>query len=310
MDALSQILKTIRLQTGLLSRSHFTLPWAVTTRGAPSPIFHALVSGHCLATRGEDEPIALETADVVVLPHGDPHKMSSDVTTTAVNVGELLSAKDAGGVPMLSHGGTRGDGAVIICGTFNLEHEAANALIDLMPAVIVLKPRDEARKQWVKSTLDMLDLELAQSRPGAESMISRLTDMLVAQVIREYALTTEVSAKGLLAAAHDEHVGRALVLIHTEPGGSWSAERLASTVGMSRTRFFERFSSLVGESPAKYLARWRASAAADMLRKKDLGTAELASQLGYSSENAFVRVFRRYQGVSPAEFRRRIRMPH
>ncbi len=310
MDALSEILKTVRLQTGLLSRGSFTLPWGVLTRGAPRPVFHAVVRGNCLATRSGDAPVCLAAGDVVVLPHGDAHIMSSDEDVTPAHVSELTVQRSSFGVPVLSHGGTRGDGAVIICGTFHLEHEAANALVDLMPPLIALKPKDEARRKWVTSTLDMLDTELAQNSPGAESMIARLTDLLVAQVIRDYALTSDVPAKGLLAAAHDEHVGRALVLIHNQPGDPWSAERLATTVGMSRTRFFERFSALVGESPAKYLARWRASAAADLLRKKDLGTAELAGQLGYSSETAFVRVFRRYQGISPAEFRRRVRAPH
>ncbi len=308
MDTLSEILKTVRLETGLLSRSRLTSPWAVSTRGAPRPIFHALVQGTCFAEREGCERVRMSAGDVVVLPHGDAHIMTDGSSVTPTQVRELLGPTTEHGVPMLEHGGG-GAEAIIVCGTFHLEHEAANALVEMMPPLIHLAPRDDDQARWMRSTLEQLDAELSCPTPGSVTVVGRLTDLLVVQVVRQYALSTDAPVQGFLAAAHDEQVARAIALIHSRPGEPWSATMLASRVGMSRSRFFERFTSLVGEPPARYVARWRASAAADLMRRRDLGTAELAGLVGYASETAFVRVFRRYQGLSPAEFRRRLRAP-
>jgi transcriptional regulator GlxA family with amidase domain len=123
-------------------------------------------------------------------------------------------------------------------------------------------------------------------------------------VLSEVAAAANAPASGLLAAARDEQIGRALALVHADPSQDWSAAELASKVGMSRTRFFDRFSELVGEPPARYVARWRVHAAADLLRHGSLSMMEVAEKVGYSSEDALARAFKRHVGVGPGEYRR------
>ncbi|MEZ4224782.1 MAG: AraC family transcriptional regulator [Polyangiaceae bacterium] len=309
MDTLSTILRSIRLQTAIVSRGHYTDPWGVFTRGAAKPIFHAIVRGECLARLDRKESgVVLRAGDVVVLPQGVQHTLASGPGVEPIHVSEVAAKKNSMGVPLLRHGG-RGSETYIVCGTFHLDHEAANSLFDLMPPLIHLRPDQPELVRWMGSTLDLLDNEISNGGPGSETVVARLTDLLVVQLLRQYARNPAVPVAGWLAAVHDDQIGRALALIHSDPGGDWSATKLAAAVGLSRTRFFERFTGLVGEPPSRYLARWRATAAADLIRRRELSTAELAGLVGYASEYAFGRVFRRYLGVSPAEYRRRVRAP-
>jgi AraC-like DNA-binding protein len=297
---LDAILRSVRLDSGILSRATYGEPWAIQTRGAAQPIFHAIVSGRCLvrltnAGAAEESSAELEAGDIVVLPHGDGHVMASDDRTSPIAV---LNESE------IHHGGP-GDECRIICGTFRLDHEAAGWLLELLPPLLRTTCVDEKRRAWITSTLGLMDAELASPGPGSETLVSRLTDTLVIETLRHHA-EGATDTRGWLAAVRDERVGKALALMHQEPGVPWSVPDLAAKVGMSRTRFFARFSELVGESPARYLARWRATAAADLLRTRDVSNAELAALVGYGSEQAFASVFRRYLGVSPAAYRRKL----
>jgi AraC-like DNA-binding protein len=307
LDPVDTILQSVRLAGALLSRSELTEPWAVVTRGAPRPIFHAVVRGACRARElGGTERVELETGDVVVLPRGVGHVLATREDLTPTLVSDLRAAPGNARVPLLCHGGG-GEPTVVVCGTFELEHEGARSLLDQMPRLVRLRPARADIAEWMAATLLLLDAELVRGGPGSAPLIARLTELLVMQLFRQYATSQEVPLAGWLAAVRDDQIGRALALIHGEPASAWSATRLARRVGLSRTRFFERFTELVGEPPARYLARWRASTAADLMRRRDLSIAELAELVGYTSENAFSRAFRKYVGVTPAEFRKRAR---
>jgi AraC-like DNA-binding protein len=180
-------------------------------------------------------------------------------------------------------------------------------MLSLLPNVMHVSGGGGAADEAATTgTLRLLDEELRCGGPGAETMVERLADVLFARVLRQYVVGAPERARGWSAAIHDGSIGRALALIHTDPAGGWSAGALAARVGMSRTRFFERFTELVGDPPARYLARSRVSAAVDLMRRRDLSTAEVASRVGYSSEKAFTKVFKRYLGASPSEYRRRL----
>ena len=306
MDTLDGILRSVRLETSLLSRARYGAPWAVVTKGAPHPIFHAIVHGDCVLLRRGSAPLSLVEGDVALLPAGGPHTMASRTGLDPVPVPSLF--RRAGGrVRSIEHGGP-GRECRIICGSFRLDHQAASWLMGQLPELIHMRAREEAQRQWIVSTLAMLDQELRRDEPGGATMAARLTDLLVVQALRHHATYDADSRDGWLAAVRDERVAKALALIHQEPGADWTVPKLAAQVGMSRTRFFARFSKLVGEPPARYLARWRASTAADLLRRRDVSTAELAELVGYASESAFTTVFRRYVGLSPAEYRRQCRV--
>jgi transcriptional regulator GlxA family with amidase domain len=156
-------------------------------------------------------------------------------------------------------------------------------------------------------TLTRLDLELDRDTPGAGEVITRLVDLLVIDVMRRCLLEAQASAPAWAGALRDPKIGRALAAIHREPARAWSASALASLVGMSRSSFFARFTEVVGEPPAAYVARWRMSVAADLMSHPELSMGQLAERVGYGSEHAFGKVFKRVMGMPPGEYRRQLR---
>jgi AraC family transcriptional regulator, alkane utilization regulator len=157
---------------------------------------------------------------------------------------------------------------------------------------------------WLDTTIDMLAQELDRHAPGAEIMVARFTDVLVMHLLRVCVEQAPDRGGGWLSALRDERIGRAIATMHKQPAGKWTATNLASRAGMSRSSFFQRFNELVGEPPARYLARWRMWVAADLLRGESLSMGELAERVGYASEDAFSRVFKKIIGVSPVQYRR------
>jgi AraC-like DNA-binding protein len=304
MQALDAILASVRLESTLLSRARYTAPWAVTTRGASAPIFHAVVAGQCVLTHrgGRYE---LSVGEVALLPRADAHLMSSG-EATPVPVTNLSAVARHGLIGLIEHGG-RGAETRIICGIVRPGLEAAAWLLEMLPPLIISRPTDPSARGWIDHTLGMLDAELCAPSPGSEAIVARLTDGLVLHILREHALSAAEHERGWLAALRDERIGKALALIHAEPGKPWTGSSLAAKVGMSRSRFFAHFTALVGEPPVHYLARWRASAAADLLRRRRLTDAALAEAVGYRSEHAFKTAFRRFLGVTPSTYRRQIR---
>jgi AraC-like DNA-binding protein len=215
-----------------------------------------------------------------------------------------------GGVPLLVGGGG-GARTRILCGAFVLDHAAGSSFLSLLPPVIHFtrekrgaEAAPNAHAVWVAQTLALIDLELDGHARGADAMVTRLCDVLFLLLLRG-ASTRETH--GWLAALHDQHIGKALALIHEDPRTRWDASVLAERVGMSRSRFFARFTELVGEPPAHYLSRWRATVAADLLRRRDMSVVELAELAGYTNEEAFARMFRKHMGLSPSEYRRMLK---
>ncbi len=304
MDALDTVFQSVRLSSSALFRACYGDPWCVSTRKTGFPLIHAIVEGRCQLLRKDEPPLELTEGDVVVLPHGTAHSMGSNERIKPVSIGPLLERVEPGAQSM-EYGGP-GATCKIICGTFEFDHDAAQWLLRLMPTQLHLRPTEPALRDWVSSTLSYLETELQRGGSASRTVVARLIDMLVLQAARHEVEGSE-DCEGWIAALRDERVGKALALIHSEPQTDWTMQKLASASGMSRSRFFDRFSSLVGEPPARYLARWRTSAAADMIRREDVSTAEAAQAVGYTSEQAFTAAFRRHLGLSPSAFRRQLR---
>ena len=310
MDALSAILHTLRLSSTLISRARFSAPWAVKTGALPGSIFHAIVEGHCHArVDGEEGTLALGPGDVVVFTHGSGHIMADDPQTPSVPILSVSTESDGGYVGKVTFGG---GGAVtrIICGQLKLAHPASASAWSLLPPVMVVRAGQVRLGEWLNTTLELMEGELETKRPGSQEVVSRLLDILLVQVLRQLALDLPEGAGGWLGAMRDPQIAEAVALIHADPGARWTATRLASRVGMSRSVFFSRFSKLVGEPPGQYVTRWRMHTAADLIATYDLSTAELAEKVGYASEDAFSKAFSREVGITPAVYRRRVRVGH
>ncbi len=303
MDVLSDILRSMRLVSHVLSRARFTAPWAVHTSGVRGAIFHVVMDGECWLGDGPTgAQLQLGRGDLVLLSHGGAHTIGDrSRTEPPVPIGSLSVGPGA----RVEHGG-RGALTSILCGSFRLDHSAGAALLSALPPVVHVARGETDLVEWFDVTLDLVQRELDRGRPGTDAMVTRVLDVLFVQLLRSAASSLPKERAGWLAAVRDDHIGRSLALIHNEPGARWTVESLARRAGLSRTVFFERFTTLVGESPAKYLARWRVLAAADLLRESGVDLATLADQLGYGSEDAFSRTFKRHLSMTPREYRRAI----
>lgn len=305
VDAFSRILETVRLKSSVLSIAELDPPFGVRTRGVRGgAVFHAVVRGAAvLREAGTGAEVELRAGDVAVLSAGQGHELLDRASSPSVGIETL--PKIEGPVPVLRSkwpGASEDAATRIVCGVFRLDHGASSALLSLLPPLLVHQSVAAAPSHaaWVGATVTMLDAELQRAADGASAIAGRLCDVLFVQLLR----ASPLPHRGFMAALADPSIGRALAMIHEDPKTRWDASVLAERVGMSRSRFFARFTELVGEPPATYLSRWRMSVAADQLRSSDLSILELAEVAGYGSEDAFVRVFKRHFGLSPSAFRK------
>lgn len=193
----------------------------------------------------------------------------------------------------------------LVCGVVRFDHPAAHHLISVLPRMIRVEAAGSPHLDWLQSTLRFMAAEAQELKPGGETVITRLADILVIQAIRSWIERDPAAQSGWLGALRDQQIGRAITLIHREPARTWSVACLAHEVAMSRSAFAARFTELVGEPPMQYVTRWRMLVAQTWLKEESATIGELAIRLGYRSEAAFSRAFKRFTGVSPGAARRR-----
>jgi AraC-like DNA-binding protein len=304
MDAIAQLLSAVRLQSSVLSFARLSAPSAVVVGDTSTAVVHAVVRGRCLLRlSGEAGPgVWLDEGDVAFVPSRRGHVVATAAGVLPIPIQALSRLR--GPVPVVEHGPVGGALTEIICGVIRLDRHGAESLLAALPPVLVARARESAYASWVRSSIDLLHTELATGADGSATMVARVLDLLFIHALRHHLATSPSTVKGWLGAVRDQHIGRALALIHKSPESRWTASTLGAKVGLSRSSFFERFTDLVGEPPARYLARLRAQAAAELVRRGDLSIAEVAMQVGYSSEDALSRLLKRELGVSPRALRR------
>lgn len=300
-DPLGEALHFLRLTGRFYCRSELTAPWGLSLHAMPDHLwFHVVTSGRCLLEVEGTEPRLLRTGDLALVPHGEGHVLRSDPDAPAPRIDQLHHDYETDRYAILRHG-AGGRESTLICGAVRIEH---HHLIDLLPKVIHLAPTDALRDDWTHSTLRLLAAEARELRPGGETVITRLSDLLVIQTIRAWIEHDPAARTGWLGALKDPQIGRAISLIHQDPTRQWTVASLADELAMSRSAFAARFTELVDEPAMQYVTRWRMHLARDWLRRDDVTVANLASRLGYQSEAAFSRAFKRVVGVSPGAARR------
>lgn len=303
-DALGEALHFLRMTGTFYCRSELTAPWALALPEAKGSLaFHVVVSGECrLLVDGAAEQ-RLRPGDLALVPHGEGHRLASEAGVRAPRLDELHHEHVSERYAILRHGGG-GAHTSLVCGAVRFDHPAAHHLVKLLPKVIRVEASSSPQMEWMQSTLRLMAAEAAELRPGGETVITRLADILVIQAIRSWIEQDPAAQTGWLGALSDRQIGRALTLVHREPSRAWTVASLASEIGMSRSAFAARFTDLVGEPAMQYLARWRMHVAVTWLEEEDAGLGELAVRLGYQSEAAFSRAFKRYVGVSPGAVRK------
>lgn len=299
-DALSELLSALRLSSSVISRARFTAPWAVHTDPVPGALFHVVLKGPAVLTRDSDrEPIALQEGEVVILPGGCAHVMAGAERGRVVPIASARTVPGPAGVGLVDHGGG-GESTRILCGLFRLQHKAAEGLLSMLPPVL----RVEQPSPTLKATLALVEAELDAHRPGAEAVLTRLCDLVFIHALRAHVAALPAHAEGLLGALGDAQIAESMTLMHRHPARGWTVGDLADAVGLSRSSYAERFSALVGTPPMQYLLRWRVHVALGLLADPRKSTIEVAEAVGYSSEDAFVRAFRRVMGQTPAAWRK------
>lgn len=304
MDGLSRFLNAVRVEGSLFSRAKLCAPWGVHTRGAGAGIFHVVVQGSgFIEVAGMDGLVGFRTGDLLVMPHGNAHILRDTPSSAFKHIAEWPSEVGDDGLPCVLAGG---DGATtsLLCGTARLDPEAQEMLLPLLPPLIHVQGGRSPAAGWLDVTLRMMADELDSGRPGGEALVARLADLLLVHVLRSW-IEESSERTGWLTALGDPRLGRALGCMHGEPGRAWSVDALAREAGMSRSAFFTVFSDRVGETPAAYLLRWRMALARGQLRRGSDGLAQVAEAVGYGSEAAFSRAFKRHVGESPSKWRRR-----
>jgi AraC-like DNA-binding protein len=314
MDAFSQILSGVVMKGALFFNAEFSAPWgfnAPTSRElAPllSPdaphllIYHFLVEGSGIVRLRNEPPIELEPGDVVVVPHGDAHEMCSAQGTasklSAAMIAKLqtrdLSAMQAGGGGVVAR---------FVCGFMVCDPLLCRPILQSLPPAFKVNLRTDKSGQWLEHTLLHLVEEAASENAGSEAVLAKLSEALFVDTLRRYLASLPDQEVGWLAAARDPIIGKSLMLMHSRSPYPWTIAELAKEVGLSRSSLVERFTKYLSEPPMAYLIRWRLKLAARALASTSRGVAEIAEDVGYESEAAFNRAFKREFGLPPARYR-------
>jgi AraC-like DNA-binding protein len=305
-DAFNDVLNHLFVRGALYCRSDLRPPWAFSIDRKPISGFHAITRGKgWLEIEEEKQKIKVSRGDLIVLPHGHAHILRDAPTTSATPLEQIIAQNPLeDGIRLRM--GNRGPTTVLLCGGFQLEGRSTHPLLANLPKMIHIRGKNGAAASWVRSTLRQIEIETRVMRPGAQTLIARLSDILFIQAIREY-FNSQLQAggkSGWLGALKDPRIGMAITNIHRRPENAWTVASLASQVGMSRSAFAAKFTDLVGEPPLRYVARWRAHKATWYLRTSDEKLSEIARRVGYESETALSRAFRRFMGASPGAYRK------
>lgn len=306
-DPLGEILHLLKLTGTFYCQSRMTAPWGIAIPGFPDVMsFVVVIDGRAWLKVGEDAAFEVHKGDLVLMTHGAPVALYSDPGTRLMTLEDLPIRKVTELFETLDFGGG-GAESRIMYGLARLDHASSPMLMALLPDVLKIDPWDEEAGSWLQGTLRFIAREARELRPGGETVITRLADVVVIEAIRRWLTRSPDADRGWLKAARDPQVGRAIVAIHRDPAADWSVERLARVAGQSRSAFAARFTGLVGTPAMQYLAEWRMNLAHQALRDTAQPIATIAADLGYQSEPAFNRAFKRVFGTTPGQARRAAR---
>jgi AraC-like DNA-binding protein len=313
IDPLLEVLRSVRLKGGVFLDARFTAPWCVHTNivaedcGAfpvKPPLliaYHFVIAGKVLVSVAGEPTLDVRAGEIVLLPRNDVHTLASGTGLVPVSARQLIQPSADGGLARISHGGG-GEPAQIVCGFLGSE-DSYNPLIATLPRILKLDVREGVSREWVEASVRFAAGELTAGRFASSSLMARLSELLFVEAMRQYSTTFSNQEAGWLKGVVDPQVGRALAAIHHNITSPWSADSLAKEVSMSRSAFVDRFTTLVGMPPIRYLTVWRLQAAKRSLRETSKTIAQLAQEVGYGSDEAFSRAFKREFGLSPSRWR-------
>lgn len=314
MDALSDVLRTTRLTGGVFLQAEFTDPWCLGVSISPSSCapylgdttdvipYHYVLDGVLRVQDEHDTRIELGPGEVVLFPRNDEHLLGGDLDLPPVSGDRVVQVPEHGGLATIRLGGG-GACTQVVCGFLGGHKLAENPIIATLPSMLHYDAGRSSAADWIRSTFSYAAQEIAAGRMGSETVLARISELLFVEAVRRYAADLPPDQTGWLAALRDPYVSRALALLHGRIAERWTIDELGRAVGLSRSALAERFNELLGLPPMQYLANWRMQVAAQKLRDGNEPVGKIAAQVGYDSEAAFGRAFKRVVGVPPATWR-------
>jgi len=320
MDVLSEVLRVVKLEGALFFNGEFSAPWCLSssrsTAVAPylSPvaghliIYHFLTEGRAYARLPQGRREELTAGDIVIFPHGDAHLLGNGSPARPVDSFKTFAKNLTQGLKLARFGGG-GEITRFVCGYMACEPQLSEVFLAGLPKILKVHVSNEPSGQWLENSIRFSVGEMNGANAGSEVVIAKLSELLFVETLRRYISALPPGQTGWLAGARDPVIGQALALLHKEPAHPWTVSNLAKRVGLSRTRLAERFRHFLEESPIAYLTKWRLKLGAEILRSTGDSVAEIAAAVGYGSEAAFNRAFKREFNSPPAQFRRKRKTP-
>jgi AraC-like DNA-binding protein len=316
MDVLSEVLRVVKLQGALFFNAEFSAPWCfhsarstdITSLLPPEAehviIFHFLTEGRAFAQLANGRREELTAGDIIIFPHGDPHVLGNGSAEHTVDAVHEFAKNLAEGLKLVRFGGG-GEATRFVCGFFACEPRLSQVFLSGLPPMLKVHVANEPSGKWLEHSIRFSVNQVCESNAGSSLVLAKLSEVLFVETLRRYITGLPVDQTGWLAGARDPSIGQALSLLHKEPARAWTISNLARRVGLSRTRLAERFRHFLGESPMAYLAQWRLKLGAEILQSSEDSVASVATAVGYGSEAAFNRAFKREFDCPPAQFRRK-----
>jgi AraC-like DNA-binding protein len=317
MDALSELLRVVKLSGAMFFKSGCTAPWCFDAPPSAKFLpyvkadathvieFHHITEGNAYVRLGE-ETTPLAAGDVVMIPHGDPHRMGNGSGGRPLVGSNALPAIMDGRLALAEFGGG-GEYTGLVCGYLACDADLIRPVLTGLPRVVRVNIRTDKTGEWLENTLRHAVDQAAAGAPGSKVIIAHMAEVLFAEVLRRYLLSLPQGRTGWLAGAGDPAVGRALAVMHRRPCDAWTLDALAREVGLSRSALNEKFTRFIGQPPMSYLADWRLELGAEALRSTNRSVQQVAVEVGYDSEAAFNRAFKRKFAAPPARYRREAR---
>jgi AraC-like DNA-binding protein len=317
LDVLSDVLRAVRLTGAVYYEVHARAPWAAETPETSLICanvmpdfehviaFHIVLEGRCWArlAHDPDSAVHMKAGDAVIFAGGDAHCMSAERgQRTEVDFSLYRLKRDRPLPFVFSQFGGDGEGTHLACGYLGCDARPFNPILDALPRMLLVHGDD-----GLSLTQDLIRAALRESekpRAGGETILSKLAELMFLQAVRQHIDTLPEESTGWLSGLRDRHVGMALRLMHSRPAERWTIDGLAREVGLSRSAFAERFTQLMGVPPMQYLGNWRLQLAVQLLEGRGMSIAQTAGEVGYESEAAFNRAFKKQVGVPPGSWRR------
>jgi len=302
MDVLSDVLSVTKMGSSVICEPVLTAPWGMKFEPAAKAMFHLIRRGTCLLqTSTMDQPLRLMQGDVVLLTKCNGHKLTDSETSDVEPFQDVLTRSKGSLLEGSPH-----DITSMLCGVYFFQNHEYNPILALLPEFIHIPASEVQGNMQLQALIQLITLESSRNEVGSATTISRFIDVMFIYIVRTWLQRQPEGVAGWLGALNDPRIGLAISLIHKSPSSKWTVASLADHVGMSRSSFAQKFNKLVGETPLTYLTKWRIELSSKLLKESNQKLIAVATAVGYDSDTAFSKIFKKHKKMAPGEYRNQV----